>query len=173
MKGNFLTSLALVLHHEGGWSDHAADPGGATMQGITLATYSSWLGRQATKAELRAIPYDHVHTIYRTRYWDTVRGDDLPAGADLAVFDMSVNSGPPRAARMLQRAVGAKPDGVIGPQTLALARAWNPAELIDQYHTDRQRFLNRLSNNGTFGKGWTRRVDETREACLRLAACGV
>ncbi|TIR75325.1 MAG: hypothetical protein E5X15_20035, partial [Mesorhizobium sp.] len=33
MDRNFARSLALVLKSEGGWSDNAADPGGATMKG--------------------------------------------------------------------------------------------------------------------------------------------
>lgn len=169
MKGNFEPALSLVLKHEGGWSDHSKDPGGATMKGVTLATYSSWLGRQATKDELRNIPDAHLNTIYKARFWDAVRGDDLPSGVDLAVFDMAVNSGPRRAARMLQAAVGATPDGVIGPKTLAAIRAQNAGELINRYQKDRQHFLEALPTFDTFGKGWTRRVNETREEALKLA----
>ena len=41
-KDNFAACLAQVLLSEGGWSDHPADPGGATMKGITLATYRKY-----------------------------------------------------------------------------------------------------------------------------------
>lgn len=167
MKQNFEASLAHVLKHEGGWADHPADPGGATMKGVTLKTYSDWLGRQATKEELRNIPTEHLRTIYKARFWDAVRGDELPSGVDYVVFDMAVNSGPGRAAKMLQAAVGATPDGAIGPKTLAAVNAQDPATLIATFQRNRQHFLEALPTFGTFGKGWTRRVTEAGEIGLK------
>lgn len=169
MKQNFASSLAHVLKHEGGWADHPRDPGGATMKGVTLATYSDWLGRQATKDELRAISDEHLRTIYKARFWDAVRGDELPSGVDYVVFDMAVNSGPGRAARMLQAAVGATPDGSIGPKTLAAVQAQDPAALIAAFQRSRQNFLEALPTFDAFGKGWTRRVTEAGEIGLKLA----
>ncbi len=169
MKQNFASSLAHVLKHEGGWADHPRDPGGATMKGVTLATYSDWLGRQATKDELRAISDEHLRTIYRARFWDAVRGDELPSGVDYVVFDMAVNSGPGRAARMLQAAVGVTPDGAIGPKTLAAVQAQDPAALIAAFQRNRQHFLEALPTFDAFGKGWTRRVTEAGEIGLKLA----
>ena len=168
MKGNFEAALTAVLKHEGGWADHPADPGGATMKGVTLKTYSDWLGRQASKDELRNIPNEHLSTIYKARFWDAVKGDDLPQGVDFVVFDMAVNSGPGRAARMLQAAVGATPDGAIGPRTLAAVAAQDPETLIATYQKNRQHFLEALPTFATFGKGWTRRVVETGEIALKL-----
>jgi lysozyme family protein len=169
VKQNFASSLAHVLKHEGGWADHPRDPGGATMKGVTLATYSDWLGRQATKDELRAISDEHLRTIYKARFWDAVRGDELPSGVDYVVFDMAVNSGPGRAARMLQAAVGATPDGAIGPKTLAAVQAQDPAALIAAFQRSRQNFLEALPTFDAFGKGWTRRVTEAGEIGLKLA----
>jgi lysozyme family protein len=169
MKQNFEFSLNHVLKHEGGWSDHPKDPGGATMKGVTLATYSDWLGRPASKDELRNISDEHLREIYKTRYWDAVRGDDLPSGVDYVVFDMAVNSGPGRAARMLQSAVGATPDGAIGPRTLAAAQAQNPETLIATFQRNRQHFIEALPTFATFGKGWTRRVNETGDIALKIA----
>ena len=102
---HFPKILSNTLHHEGSWSDHVKDPGGATMKGITLKTYSDYLGRPAMKDELRRIPDDHLEAIYRKGYWDKVRGDELAAispGLAAAVFDFAVNSGPGRAAKALQ-----------------------------------------------------------------------
>ena len=36
MKDSFHRALQQTLHHEGGWSDHPRDPGGATMKGVNL-----------------------------------------------------------------------------------------------------------------------------------------
>lgn len=168
MKQNFDAALVSVLEHEGGWADHPKDPGGATMKGVTLKTYSDWLGREASKDELRNIPGEHLKTIYKTRYWDAVRADELPAGVDYAVFDMAVNSGPGRAAKLLQAAVGATPDGAIGPKTLAAVKAQDPAALIFVFQDKRQDFLESLPTFAIFGKGWTHRVDSVKEKALGL-----
>jgi lysozyme family protein len=168
MKQNFETSLAHVLKHEGGWADHPADPGGATMKGVTLATYSDWLGRSASKDELRNIPNQHIQEIYKKRYWDAVCGDDLPAGVDYVVFDMAVNSGPGRAAKMLQAAVGATSDGKIGPKTLEIVKNHDAKALIGTFQRKRQHFLEALPTFATFGKGWTRRVNEAGDIARKL-----
>lgn len=164
---NFPKILANTLHHEGLWSDHVKDPGGATMKGITLKTYSDFLGRPAMKDELRRIPDDHVETIYRKGYWDKIKGDELTAicpGLAAAVFDFAVNSGPGRAAKALQGLCGAVTDGGIGPNTLKQVKAWveimGPQGAIDAYQAFRQHYLESLDTFATFGKGWTRRVAE-------------
>ena len=48
MKINFAEALGLTLRHEGGFVNNPKDPGGATNKGVTLATFSLFLGRQAT-----------------------------------------------------------------------------------------------------------------------------
>jgi lysozyme family protein len=160
MRANFEACLSLVLRHEGGWSDHPRDPGGATMKGVTLATYTDFLGRPATKAELKAIPDQHLETIYWHGYWVPCRCDDLAAGLDYAVFDAAVNSGPKRAAQWLQRVAGAVVDGQVGPATLAAVNKLEPAKAIESYCDVRLRFLMSLSTWPTFGKGLLRRVAE-------------
>lgn len=169
MKENFEAALAAVLKHEGGWSDHPKDPGGATMKGVTLATYEQYLGRKVSKVELQLIPDFHLRDLYRTRYWNSVRGDDLPSGVDFAVFDMAVNSGSRRAARVLQTVLGVTSDGLIGPQTLSAAKSHNPIALIESYQRARQDFLETLPTFATFGKGWTRRVDDVKKEALEMA----
>lgn len=173
MNENFQACLDHVLGSEGGWSDHKSDPGGATMRGITLATYRSWKGRAATKADLRAIKPAEVAAIYRLRYWDAVRGDDLPPGLDLVAFDAAVNSGPDRGVRWLQAGVGAVEDGKIGPRTLLAAAEADPAASINRACDARLAFLRRLGTWGTFGRGWTARVASVRSTALRMAAAAV
>lgn len=169
MQGNFPASLNLVLKHEGGYVDHPLDPGGATNMGITIGTLSEWIGRKALKSEVKNISGTTVSAIYQAKYWDNVRGDELPAGVDFAVFDFAVNSGVRRAGKALQRAVGAKADGIIGPMTLRKVNEFNDdTALIDAICDRRQSFLERLRTFKTFGRGWTRRVSETREAAHEM-----
>ncbi len=169
MESNFDYCLKEVLKHEGGWADHPRDPGGATMKGITIGTYSQWKGRRISKAELRAIPDAEVAAIYKRNYWDKVRGDDLPSGLDYVAFDAAVNSGPARGAKWLQQGLGVAADGKIGPKTLAAAEAADAPSAIVAATNARFAFLRGLSTWPTFGKGWSRRVDDVRKKALALA----
>ena len=172
MRGNFNDCLDEVLLHEGGWSDHPSDPGGATMMGVTKATYEGWIGRKVDKQTMRNLKLSDVHPIYKARYWDEVKGDELPAGLDMCIFDFAVNAGPARAARYLQRLVGVTEDGKIGPRTmnalLQYIRARGIAYAIMRYQDMRRDYYKMLKTFPTFGRGWLRRVDEVESASMRL-----
>lgn len=169
MKANFDLFLTEVLKHEGGYVDHPKDPGGATNLGVTIGTLSSWLGRPATKAEVRALTVKDVAPIYKKNYWDRIRGDDLPSGVDTATGDFAVNSGVSRAAIYLQETVGVAADGRIGPLTLAAVAKADPVKVVNVLCDKRMAFLRRLSTFPTFGRGWTSRVTGVRAVALRLA----
>ena len=161
MKGNFNRCLKEVLSHEGGWSNHPNDPGGATMKGVTQRVYDAYTGR---KRSVRNITDDEIEAIYRLLYWNKIEGDALPRGVDLAVFDAAVNSGPFQAAKWLQRSVGTVADGVIGPVTIAATLSSDLSTTVSKICDARLRFLKRLKTWKTFGKGWSRRVAAIRQA---------
>jgi lysozyme family protein len=163
-------ALKRVLVHEDGYADHPADPGGATMQGITQRVYDGWRRRHDQLVRpVRRIAPDEVAAIYRRQYWDAVRADDLPAGLDYALFDAAVNSGPAQAAKWLQRTLGVTADGQVGEATLAALDGRAPAALIDALCDRRLAMLRSLRTFPTFGAGWTRRVAEVRAAAKALA----
>lgn len=174
MQRNFERSLSAVLKHEGGYVDHPKDPGGATNLGITIGTAKANRmdidkDGDVDKADVRMLKPSDADPVYKARYWDTVRGDDLPSGVDYAVFDYAVNSGPARAAMHLQEVVGVAPDGKIGPLTLAAVAAWDSATLIDALCAKRMAFLKRLSTWPTFGKGWSSRVSGVLKLAKEMA----
>jgi len=165
--------LPLILAHEGGYVDHVADPGGATNLGVTLGALSDWLGRPATKAEVKALTIATVAPIYEARYWRAAHCHELPAGVDYMVFDLAVNSGPGRAKKYLQRAVGVAEDGAIGPKTLAavnqLAKARGGTTILNRISHYRENFYKTLPTFSTFGKGWLRRLNEVTAKALEMA----
>ncbi len=162
MRHNLEKSLELMLAHEGGFSDHPEDPGGATNLGVTQRVYDAY--RSARKQHLRSvkeITSEEVDAIYRKQYWDAVRGDELPNGLDYAVFDFAVNSGPARAALELQKLLNVAADGIIGLKTLAAIgeiSQYEIEDLITDYCLARLEFVKRLKTFKTFGRGWTRRI---------------
>ncbi len=167
---NFDPSLKFTLLFEGGFVNNPKDPGGATNLGVTIHTLSQVLGHNATVAEVQALTPKTVAPIYRQRYWNTVRGDDLPLGVDLAVFDFGVHSGPIRGVKGLQRVLGLDDDGKIGDITLKVVRKFDPKTVVETLCAERLHFLQGLKVFETFGKGLKGRVERCRTAALSMLA---
>jgi len=163
MSKKFSEALEIILHHEGGYVNHPKDPGGETNLGVTKRVYEDFGGEK----EMKDLTKADVEPIYKKNYWDRVKGDDLPEGLDLCIFDFAVNAGPGRAAKFIQRLVKTTVDGGIGPNTLKCindhVEHYGVSTTIDQYQSERQNYYESLSNFETFGRGWTRRVDEVTE----------
>jgi len=170
MQSNFETCLALMLAHEGGFVNHPQDPGGMTNLGVTKRVWEEWVGHDVDEKQMRALTPETVAPLYKRKYWDACRADDLVGGVDYCVFDVAVNSGPGRAVKFLQSAVGVNADGGFGPATLAAVKEAekDPERLIELYCAKRLEFLQSLKTFETFGKGWSRRVQEVKDKALKM-----
>ena len=170
MQGNFDKSLEKLLVHEGGYVNHPSDPGGETNLGVTKRTWQEWVGHDVSEKEMRSLTPLMVGPLYKRKYWDACRCDDLVSGVDYAVFDVAVNSGPGRAIKFLQSCVGVTADGGFGPATLDAVKKSeeDPRRLIELYCAKRLEFLQSLKTFETFGKGWSRRVAEVKEEALKM-----
>jgi lysozyme family protein len=169
MKENWDEAFNHILKWEGGYVNDSRDPGGMTNLGVTKRVWEEWTGKPATETDMRALTPAMVAPLYKKRYWDAVRCDDLPAGVDLCVVDCAVNAGPVRAARFLQQAVAAVVDGQIGPGTLKAVASQDPKEIIKKFCDLREAHYKSLNTFATFGKGWMRRLDETEAECISMA----
>jgi lysozyme family protein len=170
MQSNFDNCLALMLAHEGGFVNHPQDPGGMTNLGVTKRVWEEWTGHEVDEKQMRALTPEMVKPLYKRKYWDAVRADELVSGVDYCVFDVAVNSGPGRAIKFLQSAVGATPDGGFGSITMGLVRRAeaDPETLIKTYSDTRLQFLKSLKTWPTFGRGWDRRVNEVEAKALKM-----
>lgn len=172
MKCNFAACLANLLVHEGGYTADQRDKGnilpdgrpGSTNLGVTQATWEQFVGKKVSNEDMKSLTPEKVGYLYKERYWDKVKGDDLPSGVDLTVWDAAVNSGPKQSAKWLQRAVNVSDDGSIGPATLLAVSAMPAHLVISKFNEQRLNFMRGLSTFDTFGKGWTRRVNEVEIA---------
>lgn len=174
-KKQFDAVLPLVLAHEGGFVNHPKDPGGATNKGVTQAVYDAYRATKGLKPRsVKSLTKAETSEIYETRYWRLAGCDDLPAGIDYAVFDYSINSGVGKAIKDLQRTINTfasnrisvlkplKVDGIAGADTATAAKQCADVDaegLIMSYCDRRMKFLKTLKTWGTFGVGWTRRVE--------------
>ena len=171
----FRACIDIVLAWEGGHVNDPRDHGGETNFGIAdradgKADGMADLDRDG-RGDVRIADLSRAEAVevYRAQYWHAVRGDDLPAGVDLAVFDLAVNSGVRRAILTLQRAAGVATDGKIGPVSMLAVRAAQPAALAERVCAQRLAFLMGLSQWNIYGRGWGRRVADIRAKAARMA----
>ena len=171
MRDSYSTALAEVLKHEGGYVNHPKDPGGATNRGVTQRVYDAFRRNNGLPLRsVKSLTESELQAIYRLQYWDAVKGDELPAGVDFAVFDFAVNSGPARAIKYLQMVLGVDADGNIGQVTIRAAAEAFPRATINSLCDKRLAFLKNLETWGTFGRGWTSRVAGVRAKALQMAS---
>ncbi|MEV8465287.1 glycosyl hydrolase 108 family protein [Fluviibacterium sp. DFM31] len=164
--------LEIIFMHEGGYSDHPKDPGGATNMGITHKTLAAWRGQPVTRDDVRNLTREEAGEIYRANYWNALSCDSLPAGVDLVAFDFGVNAGVRRSAKLLQKLVHVEQDGQIGPITVGAAQTLEPEHIINAFSDGRMEHYRSLDTWETFKKGWTRRTTETRATALEMAKNG-
>lgn len=150
----FDEAFAALLQHEGEWSDHAADPGGKTRWGVTEAVARV----EGYKGDMREYPLVEAKKVYKRRYWDAMRLDEIRPEVRFDLFDAGVNSGIGAAITWAQRILKVKADGVMGPVTIQAMSTANPSRFIAQYSGTRLAFMTTLGTWPSFGKGWARRI---------------
>ena len=171
MKDTFADALTALLIHEAGFVDNKDDPGGMTNLGVTAETWAMWVGHDVNEKQMRALTPSIVAPLYKRKYWDACRADELISGLDYAVFDYAVNSGVGRAIKALQNCVGVAPDGGFGTTTMAAVSQFKgdaAKTLVEEYCDNRLQFLKSLKTFPVFGKGWEKRVNEVKAMSLKM-----
>ena len=145
---NFDKAFQIIIGHEGGYVNDPRDPGGETRYGISKRAYPN--------EDIKNLTLDRAKFLYKRDYWDAVEAESIPGAARLMVFDCAVNCGLTAARKLLQRAVGTKDDGIIGPKTRAAISTTTdlPMKFAGEWLT----YYTNLPGWPTYGKGWTRRV---------------
>lgn len=165
----FEPAITIVLGHEGGWSDHPDDPGGATNWGITLSLFREWVGDHATKKDLRNLTADGACDIYRACWWERygygrIRSQDVAT----KLLDVSVNMGPTRAHRLAQQATRSLGhpalivDGLLGPASIAAINSCSAGPWLRAMCREQREFYSSLiaakPRLSAFRLGWMRRA---------------
>lgn len=130
----FERALQHTLGIEGGFSDDAADSGGATRWGVTEAVAREF----GYQGEMKDLPLEFAAGLYRQKYWDLLHLDLVAALNEQVateLFDTAVNTGVAFAGKSFQRVLNVlnreqadyediAADGLIGPATLRAFRAY-------------------------------------------------
>lgn len=106
--------MPFIFEWEGGYDNDPDDPGGETKFGIDKRSHPG--------EDIKNLTKERASEIYWKEYWQKNRCEELPANVGEVVMNIAVNAGSGRASKWLQQAVGATPDGVIGPKTIASAQ---------------------------------------------------
>ena len=113
MIGALEKCMPIELRYEGGWCNNKRDPGGVTLNGIIQRVDDAW--RRNHGQSPRALTPNmngsaewnaERDAIYRAQYWNPIRGDEVPDGIALVLFDGAVNSGPFQSIKWLQSSSG-------------------------------------------------------------------
>lgn len=163
----FYMAVRDTLEFEGFWVDDPVDRGGETKYGITkrsLGFYSLHMGQYYDMADLTL---EIAIDIYHRQYWVLYNIEDMPDWAQPFMFDWVVHAGP-SALKSMQRHVGVKPDGLVGPRTLgALDTDTDGRQAVRELAIRRMRVLCRLvrrdPTQAKFIVGWWNRVSTFME----------
>lgn len=160
----FDACFAVVVDTESGLSVVRGDPGnwtgGAVGAGVLRGTKWGISSAAYPDLDIGALTQEDARTLYRRDYWNKIGGDRLPGPLALIMLDSAINSGPGRAEKWLQTALGVKADGAIGPVTLAAldAHAGRGADLFSEVLALRIVFDASLPTWPLNALGWSRRL---------------
>ena len=146
---DFDVAIERILSHEGGLVDDPRDPGGLTNWGICRRSYPV--------VDIRNLTRDGAKEIYRADFWEPIAATVADPALRFQMLDAAVNHGAGNAVRMLQRAIGAAPDGHWGPHSSALLAGMDAHDAHLLFLAERFDFWCALSTFNAFGRGWTRR----------------
>lgn len=169
----FEIAIPHLLAWEGGYVNHAKDPGGETNRGITDRLDGKIDGKVDVDGDslpdvnIKDLTEAQAREIYKRQFWDKMRGDEIhsQAVANL-LFDGYVNMGA-QAIKILQDLILVTKDGKIGPMTLkALNDLTSDSAgerfIYNTYKDRRERFYIELADRKpdlkVFLKGWIRRI---------------
>lgn len=149
-----------------GYANDPCDRGGATMCGVTLATYTAYRRKHGhavtTVADLKRISFGEWCEILKSMFWDRCRGDEIHTQmVAVAITDWVWGSGVTGIKRV-QKLLGLTADGVVGTKTLEAINNAHQQDLFNNIQAARNRFHASIarpgSSNAKFLKGWNRRV---------------
>lgn len=129
---DFSIAFSKVLVNEGGYVNDPSDPGGETYKGIARKIFNKWDGWLLIDTAKRRNDFpsnleqdvdlqQKVKNFYEVSFWDKVNGDNIKnQNVANSIFDFAVNAGVSTSASLAQMVIGAKTDGVLGQNSVAV-----------------------------------------------------
>lgn len=161
-----------ILKWEGGFVNDPDDSGGATNKGVTIKTwkqvgYDKDGDGDIDVKDLKLLTVnDVIKVVLKPHYWDRWKADEIVSQsvANICV-DWVWASGKPGITRV-QKLLGVKQDGVVGPKTLAALNSRSPLPLFGAIKQERIKFIDEICiknpKNLKFKKGWLNRLNDLK-----------
>lgn len=147
------------LRSDGGLNNVASDRGGLTKYGISQRAYP--------KLDIKNLKLAKAVSLYHRDYWRAMYCEQSAAGVDFMLLDGAVQHGAPAMTQLTQRLVNSKPDGRMGPKTLAAILDRPALSLIVLLSVNRGRKYARICANDIRQKpnleGWYNRLAHVTE----------
>lgn len=161
----------IIGKHEKGYQAMKEDRGNyvdgkliGTKFGISAPVLKRYLGRTPTVRDMKELKLESALDILENQYYKGPKIDKLPLSVRKNVLDMAINAGPGRAIKILQKLIGAKQDGAIGPETLKKIKE---SKITNNDYVDSRRdfYLGLVEKKPVYKKfkrGWLNRVESFR-----------
>ena len=158
-----------VLAVEAGYQNQSQDDGNkidgkmiGTNRGITPKAYKKFYGKTPTVEDMKSLTKEQALEIYNKDYiedpgFNNISDDYLKAN----LVDFGVNSGPVTAIKQLQKILGTKADGIIGPNTLQKVEDYEGDLNSDLFEARRDFYkgvIERQPEKKIYEQGWENRL---------------
>lgn len=163
---NFDDAFRILVNpqHEGGFTDNPKDPGnwtgGRVGVGTCKGTKFGISAKTYPNEDIAHLTLERAKFLYQRDFWGPAGCDIVPDKVKYELFDTAVNSGVVQAIKLLQRAVDATADGIIGPQTTLRVTSCDQQWLLRRFQAKRIQFYTSLPPEwfAEFGRGVMNRI---------------
>lgn len=150
-----------------GYANDPDDLGGATMVGVTIATYKEFCRKKGypvpTIDRLRNMTYAQWLDILKTMFWDRWQADKIANQSVAEILVDWVWASGKYGITIPQQVLGVTVDGMVGPKTLAALNKQNPAQFFARIFAERKAYIDRICAsrpvNNKYKRGWLNRLN--------------
>jgi lysozyme family protein len=155
--------INFIKKWEGGFANDPDDAGGATMAGITFATFKQYRRDMRLPAptvnDLKKISDAEWEAIFTRYYWDGVKADSISNKRNACcLVSWAWGSGVATAIKLFQRNFGLVADGAVGAKTLAAIEAASFDKLVEVRADFFRDICARKPSQKKFLRGWLNRL---------------
>ena len=132
---NYKDAIEKVLKEEGGYVKDPVDRGGETFRGISRKFFPKWEGWEIVDIDYFDDRLDElVVGFYRDYFWKPIHLDKVEDEFVASMLlNVAVNQGKRSVVKKIQRILGVKVDGIIGPVTLQALNDSNRDAFVYQF----------------------------------------